>query len=84
MVLLSTSKHEFKGVRLLAGENKRLLREGNLKHNRDTLTEVNAKKANELYLQWLERNHKKIDPSNYKMAMNMQAHDLALNYSNEE
>ena len=84
MILLSTNKNEFKGVKLLAGENKRLLREGNLKHVRETLDEVNCKKANELYLQWLERNHKKIDPSNYKMALNMQAHDLALNYSNAD
>ena len=48
---------------------------------RQTLDEMNAKKGNELYLEWLERNHKTIDPSNYKMVMNMQAHDVALNYS---
>ena len=35
-------------------------------------------------MQWLDRNHGKIDPSNYKMFLNMQAHDQALNYSNEE
>lgn len=67
-----------------AGDNKRLLREGNHKHVRQTLDELNAKKGNELYLQWLDRNNNKIDPSNYKLFLNMQAHDQALNYSNEE
>ena len=71
-------------MQLKAGDNKRLLREGNYKHVRQTLDELNAKKGNELYLQWLDRNHNKIDPSNYKAFMNMQAHDQALNYSNEE
>ena len=84
IILLSTKKDEFIGMQLKAGDNKRLLREGNYKHVRQTLDELNAKKGNELYLQWLDRNHNKIDPSNYKAFMNMQAHDQALNYSNEE
>ena len=75
IILLSTKKDEFIGMQLKAGDNKRLLREGNYKHVRQTLDELNAKKGSELYLQWLDRNHNKIDPSNYKAFMNMQAHD---------
>ena len=34
IILLSTKKDEFKGMKLQAGDNKRLLREGNYKHVR--------------------------------------------------
>ena len=84
ILLLSTNKNEFHGIKFLAGENKRLLREGNAKSVRKTLEDTQSRKASELYLQWLEMNHLKIDPANYKIAMNMQAHDLAMNYSNAD
>ena len=51
---------------------------------RDQYTEIKHLKGNEIYLEWLEKNHGKLDPLNHKLAMNLQSNDKALAFSNEK
>ena len=51
---------------------------------REQLNQLHQAKGNELYLEWLERNQDNVDLVNRKISLNLQTHDQALYFSNDQ
>ena len=51
---------------------------------REQFNQLHKAKGNELYLEWLERNQDSVDLVNKKISLNLQTHDQALHFSNDQ
>ena len=84
ILLLSKQKNNFEGLIFPSEDDVDAQRRDNAVKIREQLNQLNQAKGNELYLEWLERNQDNVDLVNRKISLNLQTHDQALQYSNDQ
>lgn len=84
LLLLSTEKGKFLGLNMFLGENGAEKRQLYTEKVKEQMNDIKGLKGNELYLNWLEKNHSRLDKQNHVVAMNLYSNDEALSLSNEK